>query len=201
MLISAQKLIEGYRSFKSRFTSGDQTVMQQLAFNGQKPEYMVISCCDSRVDPSLIFQTGPGEIFTARNVANIVPPYEADEKHHGTSAALEFAVCYLEIKHLIIMGHSQCGGIQARLNGEELHHQNDFISSWVSVINFNDTNINSDDAAKIGLTQSYENCLTFPWIKTRIANNQLVVHLWFFDIETAEIEQYDFANKTFVPLL
>ena len=83
--------------------------MRHLALRGQNPETMVVACCDSRVDPSLILQCDPGDLFVARNVANIIPPYECDEKHHGTSAALEFGICYLHVKHLIIFGHSQCG--------------------------------------------------------------------------------------------
>src|SRR5579863_9197421 len=104
--------------------------MQYLSNYGQKPEVMVVACCDSRVDPALILQCDPGDLFVVRNVANIIPPYENDEAHHGTSAALEFGISVLHVKHLILLGHSQCGGIQALLktNGEP---QNDFINNWV----------------------------------------------------------------------
>ena len=111
-----QKILRGYSQFRKKYATGDQSIMQYLATHGQKPETMVIACCDSRVDPSLILQCDPGDLFVVRNVANIVPPYECDEKHHGTSAALEFGVCYLQVKHIIILGHSQCGGIDALIH-------------------------------------------------------------------------------------
>lgn len=196
---SLDKLIQGYQTFKKQYASGDQSIMQRLAYHGQKPECMIISCCDSRVDPSLIFQMDPGDLFVVRNVANIVPPYEADDKHHGTSAALEFGVCYLHVKHLIILGHSQCGGIQALLNSDNLH-QNDFISNWVSLIELKNTSLTPEIAAKKALLQSYKHCLTFPWLKERIDNQQMAVHLWYFDIETAAIDQYDFEKKVFEQL-
>src|SRR5476651_63061 len=106
--------------------------MQYLSHHGQKPEVMVVACCDSRVDPALILQCDPGDLFVVRNVANIIPPYEKDEAHHGTSAALEFGVSFLKVEHLILLGHSQCGGIQALLSSDT--NQDDFITNWVSLI-------------------------------------------------------------------
>ena len=97
-------MIEGYQAFREKYAHGDNSVMRSLANEGQQPEVMIVSCCDSRVDPALILQCEPGDLFIVRNVANIVPPYEKDEAHHGTSAALEFGICYLNVKHLIIVG-------------------------------------------------------------------------------------------------
>ena len=94
---------------------GDNSIMEYLSYHGQKPHAMVVSCCDSRVDPALILQCEPGDLFVVRNVANIIPPFEKDEAHHGTSAALEFGIRFLNVQHLILLGHSQCGGIQALL--------------------------------------------------------------------------------------
>lgn len=173
--------------------------MKHLALRGQKPEIMVIACCDSRVDPSLILQCDPGDLFVVRNVANIVPPYECDDKHHGTSAALEFGVCYLNVKHLIIFGHSQCGGIDALVNAKNLK-QNDFISSWVSLIDRHTTTEDIDIVAKNALSYSYDNCLTFPWIKERVEKNQLDIHRWFFDIQSGEIFVYTDSEKTYKKL-
>src|SRR3990167_6188557 len=141
---SFKKIIQGYLSFRKKYATGDQSVMQQLAYHGQRPEIMVVACCDSRVDPSLILQCEPGDLFVVRNVANIVPPYECDEGHHGVSAALEFGVCYLHVKHLIILGHSQCGGVRAKLNHIELH-QDDFISRWMDLIKINAEDSNDVD--------------------------------------------------------
>ena len=183
------KILSGYAGFRKKYATGDQSVMQHLADHGQKPEVMVVACCDSRVDPSLILQCDPGDLFIVRNVANIVPPYEADEGHHGTSAALEFGVCYLHVKHLIILGHSQCGGIEALLNEAQLK-QNDFITRWVSLIDRKNLTNASDEMAKKALLQSYQNSLSFPWIRERLARQELTIHLWFFDIKTGEIFVY-----------
>lgn len=184
---SLNKILNGYKQFRAKYAGGDESIMQSLSVNGQKPEIMVVACCDSRVDPALILQCDPGDLFVVRNVANIVPPYEKDDAHHGTSAALEFGVCFLEVKHLILLGHSQCGGIMARINKVELE-QDDFISNWVSVIKTDETHEHTtDDYAKLALRESYKNCMEFPWIKERVEKGTLAIHLWFFDIKTGQI--------------
>jgi len=197
---SFSKLLEGYQLFRKKYASGDNSVMQLLSDNGQRPQIMVVSCCDSRVDPALILQCDPGDLFVVRNVANIVPPYEKDEKHHGTSAALEFGICALQVKHLILLGHSQCGGIQAIFNTNNI--QFDFINQWVSIINPKNTNLEHhhyDDYAKLALNQSLENCLTFPWIKNRIEQQMLEIHLWFFDVKSGQILTKE-NGTTYLPL-
>lgn len=196
---SFKKILSGYRAFREKYISTDN-VMQELAYYGQRPEIMVVACCDSRVDPALILQCDPGDLFIVRNVANIVPPYEADERHHGTSAALEFGICYLNVKHLIILGHSQCGGIDALLNGTQLN-QNDFITPWVSLIQKDTQPVQEiNECAKQALTYSYQNCLTFPWIKERVMKKELAIHLWFFDIKNGEISAYSFADAEYLKL-
>jgi carbonic anhydrase len=198
---SFEKLMQGYHAFREKYATGDRSVMKRLAYGGQKPETMVVACCDSRVDPALILQTDPGDLFIVRNIANIIPPYESDEGHHGTSAALEFGVCYLNVKHLIILGHSQCGGMQALLDSDSLK-QNDFITDWISLINVKSSKEKSvDTCAKDSLYQSYKNCFTFPWIKERLDTNLLSIHLWFFDIEEGQILNYSFKNKEYKPLV
>lgn len=193
-----KKIIRGYQAFRKKYATGRNAMMKDLA-QGQQPDIMVVSCCDSRVDPALILQCDPGDLFIVRNVANIVPPYEKDSGYHGTSAALEFGICYLNVKHLIILGHSQCGGINALLNGVG-SDQDDFLTRWVSIINAephaNDVNTFSQQA----LFHSYENCLTFPWIKTKVEQKALAVHLWFFDIKAGQIFSYSFEDKQYQPL-
>jgi carbonic anhydrase len=159
----------------------------------------VVSCCDSRVDPALILQCDPGDLFVVRNVANIVPPYEKDEAHHGTSAALEFGIRVLQVKQLILLGHSQCGGIQALFNAHQA--QNDFINQWVSLIKpkkMDDNHAHVDEYAKSALNQSLENCLTFPWIKEKVDQQVLEIHLWFFDVEHGQIHAR--VNNHYQPL-
>jgi carbonic anhydrase len=193
------KILEGYQSFRKKYALGDKSVMDTLSFHGQQPEIMVVACCDSRVDPALILQCDPGDLFVVRNVANIVPPYEKDEAHHGTSAALEFGICFLEIKHLILLGHSQCGGIQALIDHRA--HRNDFISNWVSLAKIKGPGTSDANVyAKAALNQSYSNCLTFPWIKKRLQANKLLIHLWFFDIKSGQIYTYSQEGRDYLPL-
>ncbi len=199
MKLDFLKMLQGYTAFREKYADGDRSVMQYLSDNGQQPQVMVVACCDSRVDPGLILQCDPGDLFVVRNVANIIPPFEKDEAHHGTSAALEFGICFLKVKHLILLGHSQCGGIQALLdNGSQ---KDDFITNWVSIIKTpNCDSHDSNTYAKMALNQSYQNCLTFPWINERLQKEELIIHLWFFDIKTGEIFTYDENQKKYLPL-
>ncbi len=188
------KVLQGYENFRKKYALGDTSVMQYLSHYGQQPRVMVVACCDSRVDPALILQCDPGDLFVVRNVANIVPPYEKDDAHHGTSAALEFGVRFLEVEELILLGHSQCGGIQALLNSNS--NSNDFITSWVSLIKTQHSGLQEvDDCAKSALHQSYQNCLTFPWIVEKVNEKKLNIHLWFFDIKMGQIFKYSDSNE------
>jgi len=197
---SFTKVLHGYRSFRQKYAQGDNSVMQYLSNYGQQPQIMVVSCCDSRVDPALILQCDPGDLFVVRNVANIIPPYEKDEMHHGTSAALEFGVCFLKVKHLILLGHSQCGGIQTLLDSHSSNH-NDFITNWVSLIKTPHIHSHdADDYAKLALNQSLQNCLTFPWINTKVKQEELTIHLWFFDVKKGQIFTYSDIQKNYQPL-
>jgi carbonic anhydrase len=194
------KILQGYQKFRSKYALGDKSIMQYLSHYGQQPQIMVVACCDSRVDPALILQCDPGDLFVVRNVANIVPHYEKDDSHHGTSAALEFGVRVLNIKHLVLLGHSQCGGIQALLSTEG-STENDFITNWVSLIHTpHRPQQDPDEYARLALNQSYQNCLTFPWIKDKIAQNKLMIHLWFFDIKRGEIFTYSEVQNEYHPL-
>ena len=194
------KILQGYQTFRKKYALGDQSVMKFLSDYGQKPQVMVVACCDSRVDPALILQCDPGDLFVVRNVANIIPPYEKDAMHHGTSAALEFGIRFLEVEHLILLGHSQCGGIQALLNSDHIE-KNDFISSWVSLIKDHGPHPhNPDECAKAALDQSYQNCLSFPWIAEKVNQGKLTLHLWFFDIKLGQIFTYCERDGKFAPL-
>lgn len=193
------KILKGYQVFRSKYAHGDTSVMQYLSHYGQQPKIMVVACCDSRVDPALILQCDPGDLFVVRNVANIIPPYEKDEAHHGTSAALEFGICFLGVKHLILLGHSQCSGIQTLLNSDT--SKNDFITSWVSLIKTDHCQSkDGDEYAKLALHQSHQNCLTFPWINEKVAQKELNIHLWFFDIKMGKIFTYSDSSKEYQAL-
>jgi carbonic anhydrase len=194
------KVLDGYQLFREKYAHGDQSVMQYLSYYGQQPRIMIVACCDSRVDPALILQCDPGDLFVVRNVANIIPPYEKDEAHHGTSAALEFGIRFLNVEHLILLGHSQCGGIQTLLDNSSTN-QNDFINSWVSLIKTSQMGLcGADDYAKLALNKSHQNCLTFPWIKEKVDKQELLIHLWFFDIKMGQIFMYSDAKQEYQPL-
>lgn len=194
-------MLAGYEQFRQKYASGDKSIMQYLSRHGQKPHTMVIACCDSRVDPALILQCDPGDLFVVRNVANIVPPYEKDTMHHGTSAALEFGICFLKVKHLVLFGHSQCGGVNALLKGQGKENPNDFILNWVSLIKMDNTQYkNADGYAQRALAISHKNCLTFPWLKERVEQKKLLLHLWFFDIKSGQIFVYSHEEEKYVPL-
>lgn len=198
---SFAKILQGYRHFREKYALGDDSVMRYLSYYGQSPEIMVLACCDSRVDPALIMQCDPGDLFVIRNVANIVPPYEPDQAYHGTSAALEFGICFLNVKHLILLGHSQCGGIQC-LMGQGSVRANDFISTWVSVLQcgVDVTATDVDACAKLALHHSFKNMLSFPWIQERIVQRNLTIHRWFFDVKTGEIFAWSEAQQEYCPL-
>lgn len=185
------KILEGYGKFREKYAHGHKSVMRSLAADGQKPKAMVIACCDSRVDPGLMLQCNPGDLFIVRNVANIVPPYELDYGHHGTSAALEFGIKFLEIKNLVILGHSNCGGIEVLVADHDEDH-NDFISNWVSIVGYDKLKkMSVDDCARASIKRSYQNCMGFPWIRDRVASGDLTIHMWFFDIKTGKIFSYN----------
>jgi carbonic anhydrase len=191
------RIVSGYKKFKSEHASGASSVMKNLSEYGQNPEMMIVACCDSRVDPALILQCSPGDLFVVRNVANIIPPYEKDEKHHGTSAALEFGLCFLNIGHLVILGHSQCGGIQALFDSKK--DCNDFIAPWMSLIQ--PAKESSVDAlSKNAIHQSFQNCLTFPWIFEKYKNKTLQIHRWFFDIKNAKLLSWCDKEKDYIDL-
>ncbi len=128
-------LVEGYKRFRSDAYVEQKARFDQLASDGQAPPIMIISCCDSRVDPATIFDTVPGQVFALRNVANLVPPYETGGGLHGVSAAIEFGVLGLLVRHILVLGHAQCGGIKAALEGGDLGLPGrSFVDDWVDII-------------------------------------------------------------------
>ncbi|WP_265517861.1 carbonic anhydrase [Nitratireductor luteus] len=192
-----ERLLAGYRNFMaSRYTIESQRY-QALAREGQKPETMVIACCDSRAAPETIFDAGPGELFVVRNVANLVPPYAPDDQHHGTSAALEFAVQSLKVKSIVVMGHGRCGGIGAALNPTaEPLSPGDFIGKWMGLVAPAAAALagNSMTAAerqtaleRISIRFQVENLRSFPCVKILEDKGRLSLHGAWFDIERGEL--------------
>lgn len=198
------RLLQGYAEFKTGRLPQERSRFQEMAENGQRPEIMIIACCDSRVSPEVIFDARPGELFVVRNVANLVPPYAPDGELHGTSAALEFAVQALKVKHIVVMGHGRCGGVHAyvrrtRNPGEEdALSPGDFIGRWMTLITpaaeslppQNDES-DHDYAERLAVTSirnSIENLLTFPCVDILHGRGQLQIHGAMFDVQTGELK-------------
>lgn len=197
-------LAEGYESFRAHRYAAEEQRYQKLATKGQKPKTMIIACCDSRAAPETIFDAGPGELFVVRNVANLVPPYAPDEKHHSTSAALEFAIHGLGVQHIVVMGHGKCGGIASVVTDFTPLTNSDFIGKWMSDVRDVAGAVNVPEGTSVhehckhvehaSVEHSLANLRTFPWIRTRIQSGELTIHGAWFDIALGELHVYDEAN-------
>lgn len=205
-----ERLVQQYHRFKHRHF--DPTMYEELATYGQSPEVMIVSCCDSRVDPETIFSALPGELFVMRNVANLVPPFETGGKYHGVSAAIEFAVLNLRIKHLVVMGHASCGGIKAALDREAaLQTEAEFISKWMSMLEqarlkvlASHQGASHKDMVKAleheGVRTSLANLRTFPFVKELEDNGRLGLHGAYFDIATGKLFALNESSGKFYDL-
>ncbi len=184
-----QALLEGYRRFRTSAWPDRRRLFERLADHGQDPRALVICCSDSRVDPTMIFDASPGELFTIRNIGNLVPPYQPDGAYHGTSAAIEFAVRSLLVRDIVVMGHGMCGGVTALLQGvpPEL---TDFVGLWVNLAARARQRLACDlpdpqraceqETVRISL----ENLMTFPWIRSRVEDDSTRLHGAHFDIRS-----------------
>jgi carbonic anhydrase len=205
-----ERLMAGYRSFLDGRLSTEQTRYRELAEHGQSPEVMVVGCCDSRVSPEVIFDARPGELFVVRNVANLIPPYAPDGAYHGVSAALEFGVGILRVKHIVVLGHAQCGGVRAFVEDNEPVSPGDFIGRWMSLI--------APAAERIGprgetslaeyvtrleqasIAHSLDNLLTFPRLKKLIERGDVTLHGAYFGVATGRLSVRDPVSGAFVPV-
>ncbi len=203
-------LVEGYKQFKTEHFE-ESNLYDDLVEYGQQPKVLVVACCDSRVDPAIVTNCKPGELFVVRNVANLVPPYDNDPKHHGTSAALEFGVTGLGVSDIIVFGHSHCGGIRALMEQSENLKAHTFITAWMNIAKDAKQRVlaehtkesldsQSHHCEKESLLISLQNLKTFPWIAERIATKRLALHAWYFNLKTGMIETYDAKVQAFVPL-
>lgn len=210
-----QKLIDGYREFRAEYLSEQHEAYREWAAQQQNPRVMMIACSDSRVNPAILTHAGLGEVFMVNNVANLVPPYkEGRDTHHSTSSALEFAVCHLEVEHVIVLGHSGCGGIKALLQGSRGVKTGgySFIEPWMDIAKeakeqvqqeFSDDPIEkqASHCEKAALLISLYNLWTFPWIESAVNEGKLALHAWYFDIEPGELCRYDSDIKDFRPVV
>lgn len=201
-----QRLIDGYNAFAAGRLPHEQDRYRALAERGQSPEIMVIGCCDSRVSPEVIFDARPGELFVVRNVANIVPPYAPDGQAHGVSAALEFGVAALKVKHIVVLGHAHCGGVKAYAEDAEPLSPGDFIGNWMKLMA-----PAADKTPRSGLSvaeylvrleqanivNSLDNLMTFPRLYKLVERGSVVLHGAYFGVATGELSVLDRATGKF----
>jgi carbonic anhydrase len=212
MTLFPEQLTDRYRRFKYRHFIPNIEQYEELAAYGQAPGTMIISCCDSRVDPETIFSAMPGELFVMRNVANLVPPYETGGTFHGVSAAIEFAVLNLRVKHLVVMGHSGCGGVKAALDREAAREtEAQFITKWMSMLESARLNVlashqgasRKEMAAALereGVKTSLENLRTFSFLSALEGDGRIGLYGAYFDIATGALLALNETTGEFYPL-
>ncbi|KGM30284.1 carbonic anhydrase [Inquilinus limosus] len=206
-----ERLTEGYRTFLSGRFAAERSRYEMLAEKGQRPEIMIVGCVDSRVSPEVIFDAAPGELLVVRNVANLVPPYEPDrETQHGTSAALEFGVQALRVKHIVVLGHAYCGGIRAFADEQEPLSPGDFIGRWMSQIapaaaslgprkaSDGDDYLRRLEFASVEL--SLRNLMTFPCVSTLVERGKLKLHGAYFGVASGRLLVRDPETGEFEPV-
>ncbi len=198
------RLLEGYASFRKGRYAAEADRYSRLGQGLQKPTTMIIACCDSRAAPETIFDAGPGEIFVMRNVANLVPSYAPDGKHHATSAAIEFAVIGLGVKHIVVMGHGRCGGVRAIVDGSDPLSAGDFIGKWMSDVRdvadaVRHDHDHGDDlqraVERASVEHSLANLRTFPWLRMRENKRDISIHGAWFDIALGELYVYEETER------
>lgn len=203
-----QRLIEGYRAFLDGRLRHEQDRYRELGESGQSPQILVIGCCDSRVSPEVIFDARPGELFVVRNIANIVPPYQPDGNAHGVSAAIEFAVMALKVKHIVVLGHARCGGVQAFAEKAAPLTPGDFIGNWMRLMapaaekagpseGLSHTEyLTRLEQANVG--NSLANLLSFPRLRALIERGEVLTHGAYFGVATGELSVRDEKTGAFV---
>ncbi|MEO3413319.1 carbonic anhydrase [Roseovarius sp. CAU 1744] len=205
-------LVQRYHGWKATTYAENQAWYRRLA-EGQHPRAMVISCCDSRVHVTSVFGADQGEFFLHRNIANLVPPYETDGAQHGTSAAVEYAVTALKVAHLIVLGHSNCGGVKGCHDmcsgaAPELEQKSSFVGRWMDILrpgyervkDIKDPAERTAALEKEAVLVSLENLMTFPFVKSAVESGHLTLHGLWHDIGEGGIEQFSRETNRFVPI-
>ncbi|MGB9369051.1 MAG: carbonic anhydrase [Xanthobacteraceae bacterium] len=205
-----ERLVEGYRDFLTNRLPVEQSRFRELAEHGQSPQIMVIGCADSRVSPEVIFNARPGELFVVRNVANLVPPYAPDGQAHGVSAALEFGVAALNVQHIVVLGHAQCGGVKAYAEDAAPLSPGDFIGKWMSLMAPALEKVGPRGALsavdylmrleQANVVNSLDNLLTFPRLRKRIERGEIALHGAYFGVATGRLSVLDAATGAFKPI-
>ncbi|MFA9275899.1 MAG: carbonic anhydrase [Candidatus Aquirickettsiella gammari] len=205
------QFIEGFQRFQSKYFSGERPLYNKLS-NGQNPSTLLIGCCDSRVDPALLLDCDPGDIFVIRNVANLVPPCNESGNQQGVSAAIQFAVEALNVKRIIVMGHEKCGGIRALMQGYRPSRKIDFIGRWMRIVEPVKQQVLSqlghcssevqNHACELGaIILSLNNLRSFPWVAERELSGEIALHGWYFDMTNGALLAYSDRTDSFLPMV
>ncbi|KGM50299.1 carbonic anhydrase [Pseudooceanicola atlanticus] len=206
-------LVQRFHGWQATTFSENHAWYKRLADEGQRPRAMVISCCDSRVHVTAIFGADQGEFFIHRNIANLVPPYEPDGNQHGTSAAVEYAVTALKVAHIVIVGHSNCGGVRGchdmcSGHAPELEEKSSFVGRWMDILrpgyervkDIEDETTRVRALEKEAVLTSLQNLMTFPFVDEAVKKGDLSLHGLWNDIGEGQLEQYLPSEKAFKPI-
>lgn len=196
-------LLDGYRRFRAGNYQRDEALYETLG-SGQDPDILVIGCADSRADPGDIFNALPGQLFVVRNVANLVPPYGSGDDLDGVSAAIEYAVTALKVKHIVIMGHASCGGVGASLSAADGKPYGQFVAPWVKLLDGARDKVLASGAEDkqnaleyAGINASIENLMTFPFVREAVDDGALELQGAWFDIGKGALHWRDAGTGTF----
>jgi carbonic anhydrase len=208
-------LLKGFAEFRLGYYHEHLDLFEKLATEGQSPKILIVGCADARVDPGILTQTKPGDIFTVRNIGAMVPPAldPPDDQQHGTSAAIEFAVRGLNVEHVVILGHALCGGIAALVDGDKSAFADyDYLSTWTAVAqDVRDLAVEKlkdrsrDELMRAveqaAVVNSVQNLMSFPWIAERVAAGKLVLHAWWFNLTKGQLYAFNPQALAFEPVL
>lgn len=197
-----RNLIEGFQRFREQHFERNDSLYQQLVKQGQTPKTLVVACCDSRVDPALVLDCAPGDLFVIRNVANLVPPAEGRAGHHGTTAAIEYGVRNLGVEHIIVLGHAHCGGIGTLVKTGGVMHPGSFIDDWMCLVESARSSVmaemphaTQEEQIRVceqrAILVSLNNLMTFPWVREKVVAGSLTLHGWYFDIEHGQLLRFN----------
>lgn len=206
-------LLQRYQGWKATTYAENNAWYRRLATEGQRPRAMIISCCDSRVNANSIFGADEGEFFVHRNIANLVPPFEPDGEHHGTSAAVEYAVNVLQVAHLVVLGHSRCGGVQGCIDmcegrAPDLEKKESFVGRWMDILRPKFPEVSEIDIPEtkaerleqLAIVTSMENLMSFPFVEERVNAGTLSIHGLHMDIENGGLSQFMGKTLDFQPV-
>lgn len=198
-------ILKKYLEFRAKYDKYKK-IFEELA-EIQKPHTLFISCSDSRVIPELITNSLPGEIFVIRNVANTIPPYKRGDISNSVASGIEFAVLTLNVKNIVVCGHSNCGGCKALFLEEEFFNTKPHLKNWIKInkavknkaleLTKNDHSRLYETAEKVNIIKQINNLVSYPIVREKVEKGEIRVYGWYFLIKTGEIYNYNFDTKKF----